>query len=152
MVRATSSSAFGWKPKGVSRKMALSRGWPARAVSCLWTDVMVGLISPEPKIAIRRGGRASWRSIPEMLRRSYARVRVHDQAGVLHHPAARYVARGVLALLAGGARPDRTPDSRAARVMTWSRPSRSPARRCVPARGLLPPRPTPHGDGSRSAL
>src|SRR5438046_6326935 len=124
MVRATISSAFGWKPKGVSRKMALSRGWPARAVSCLWTDVMVGLISPEPKIAIRRGGRFSWRSTPEMLRRSYARVRVHDQAGVLHHPAARYDARGVLALLARGARPDRTADSRAAPP---SEPSHAPS-------------------------
>src|SRR5947208_14224968 len=94
--------------------MALSRGWPASAVSCLWTDVMVGLVSPEPKIAIRRGGRVARRSTPEMLRRSYARVRVHDQAGVLHHPAARYDARGVLALLARGARPDRKADSRAA--------------------------------------
>src|SRR5438552_593399 len=114
MVRATISSAFGWKPKGVSRKMASSRGWPTRAVSCLWTDVMVGLVSPEPKIAIRRGGRVSWPSTPEMLRRSYARLRGHDQAGVLHHPAARHDARAVLPLLARGARPDRTADSWAA--------------------------------------
>src|SRR6266550_6890983 len=125
MVRATISSAFGWKPKGVSRKMASSRGWPTRAVNCLWTDVMVGLVSPEPKIAIRRGGRSSGRSTPEMLRRSYARVRTHDQAGVLHHPAARHDARGVLALLARGARPDRTADSRAAPPR--SEPSHAPS-------------------------
>src|SRR5947208_16663670 len=94
--------------------MALSRGWPASAVSCLWTDVMVGLVSPEPKIAIKRGGRVARRSTPEMLRRSYARVRVHDQARVLHHPAAGHDTRGVLALLARGARPSRKADSRAA--------------------------------------
>src|SRR2546426_8474889 len=114
MVRATISSAFGWKPKGVSRKMALSRGWPRRAVSCLWTDVMVGLISPEPKIAIRRGARVPWPSTPEMLRRSYARLRGHAQVGLLHPPAARDEPRRVLPLLARRPRPYRSPDSGAA--------------------------------------
>src|SRR3989442_14560289 len=98
MVRATISSAFGWKPKGVSRKMALSRGWPRRAGRCLWTDVMVGMISPEPKIAIRRGARAPWPSTPEKLRRSYAQLRGHGQASLLHHPAARDEPRIVLHL------------------------------------------------------
>src|ERR1700737_548737 len=65
MVRATIASAFGWKPKGVSRRMALSRGWPTRAVSSWWTDVITGLVSPEPKMAINRGGRVCSRSTPE---------------------------------------------------------------------------------------
>src|ERR1700737_212580 len=74
MVRATISSAFGWKPKGVSRRMALSCGWPTRAVSSWWTDVITGLVSPEPKMAINRGGRLCWRYTPacyaDRMRRS----------------------------------------------------------------------------------
>src|SRR2546427_2197698 len=105
--------------------MASSRGWPTRAVSSLWTAVMLGLVSPEPKIAIRRGGRVSWPSTPEMLRRSYARLRGHDQVGVLHHPPARDEPRGVLPLLARCPRPGRTADSRAAAPR--SEPSGAPS-------------------------
>src|SRR2546426_10985725 len=94
--------------------MASSRGRPTRAVSCLWTDVIVGLVSPEPNIAIRRGARVPWPSTPEMLRRSYARLRGHAQVGLLHHPAARDEPRRVLPLLARRPRPYRSPDSGAA--------------------------------------
>src|ERR1700730_7237597 len=67
MIRAASSSAFSWKPKGVSRTMASSRGSLTRAIRSWWTDVITGLVSPEPKMAISRGRRARGPATPRML-------------------------------------------------------------------------------------
>src|SRR5260370_17528559 len=65
MVRAASSSAFCWKTNGVWRKMALSLGWLTRAISSWWIDVITGLVSPDPKMAITRAGRVRGESIAE---------------------------------------------------------------------------------------
>ena len=66
-MRAVSSSAFSWKPNGVSITMALASGWLTRAIKSWWTDVMAGLVSPEPNSAISRGGDAWGSGITSML-------------------------------------------------------------------------------------
>src|SRR5262245_29295149 len=48
------SSAFSWKPKGVSRTRA-GRPRPTRENSSRWTLLMVGLVSPEPMMTSSRG-------------------------------------------------------------------------------------------------
>ncbi len=45
---ATSSSAFSWKPNGVSMRAARAPSPPTRSMSSRWTGAMVGAVSPEP--------------------------------------------------------------------------------------------------------
>src|SRR3989442_1630246 len=64
---AEMSSAFSWKPNGVSSRTAGTGGGPSRSKIDLCVVTMVGLVSPEPMItksrAVTMGGRPS-REVP----------------------------------------------------------------------------------------
>src|SRR5438093_13659841 len=55
MARAATSSAFSWKPTGVSSTTAGTGGGPRRSSRPRCTLLIVGLVSPEPMMARRRG-------------------------------------------------------------------------------------------------
>ena len=54
-MRADSSSAFSWKPYGVSINVAGAAGSPSRSSRARCTLAMAGAVSPEPMIARIRG-------------------------------------------------------------------------------------------------